>query len=96
MSVQDTRLGALFCDGTYKVKSTANLAPGIFQHQYERAAELSKLFDNDIKDRSDSRALCAAKLGRALKYLSAWDVISTAVLEESAFTSLPHGRLCRP
>ena len=88
--LHNVRLGALLSDGTYAVGRSKDLVPEIFQREHDKAIQLRKQFCKEINDRPESIELAESKLGRALKYFAAWNVVSAAVREESAFTSLPH------
>ena len=91
--LHNVRLGALLSDGTYAVGRSKDLVPEIFQREHDKAIQLRKQFCKEINDRPESIELAESKLGRALKYFAAWNVVSAAVREESAFTSL---RCVRP
>jgi hypothetical protein len=88
--LHNVRLGALLSDGTYAVGRGKDLVPEVFQREHDKAIQLRKKFDKEINVRPESIELAESKLGRALKYFAAWNVVSAAVREESAFTSLPH------
>jgi hypothetical protein len=85
-----TRVGALFSDGAYMSRSAEEIAPSSFQRERRQAIKLRKLFVKRINKEFGDIELCEAELGRALKYVAAWNAVSNAILEESAFTSLPH------
>jgi hypothetical protein len=79
-------VGTLLKDGTYTLESTTRVVPGVFERACTQALQRSELF-RQSKIKSDD---FEEQLGRAFKYFAACEVMSGAVLEESAFTSLPH------
>jgi len=80
------RVGVLLQDGAYTLQPTIHSAPEVFKRVWTQARERSELFRQSEPNTSDFEE----QLGKAFKYFAAWEAMSTAVLEESAFTSLPH------
>ena len=92
-ALYDVRSGFLLTDGTYHIRNAKDLAPDLFQRAHAQILKFNELFKQRemIPDHSAGTiAPYENQLGRALKYFAAWDVVSNAVLEESAFASLPH------